>query len=145
MKPKTEPLVLFHDGKCPLCQAEVLLLKHRSKHGQIEFVDVHDTAFDSACEGVSRDRALAVLHGRIGDGPLLRGVDVFTGAYQRAGFHVATRILTQRWLRPFLNTGYRLFAAYRKSISRLVGPLALWLVQRRYRQRPAIEQRPGSE
>jgi len=144
MKNDPEALVMFHDGSCPLCQAEIVMLKHLSGGTTIRFVDVHDAAFESACGGVTREHALEVLHGRIGDGPLLQGVDVFAEAYQRAGFGSARWILTRRWLRPFLDFGYRFFAAHRSTISRLIGPVTLRLAERRYlrkrKQQPAASE-----
>ncbi len=136
----TEPLVMYHDGACPLCQAEVLMLKHRSNGKSIRFVDVNESNCEAELDGVTRARALEVIHGRIANGPLIQGVDVFAEAYQRAGSRTITWLLTRRWLRPLLDVMYRFFAAHRSTISRLIGPLLLRLAERsvgRDSQQPA--------
>jgi predicted DCC family thiol-disulfide oxidoreductase YuxK len=138
-----QPFILFHDGQCPLCQAEVLLLQHRSESGAIKFVDVNTEEFGTASPGVSRARALAVLHGRIGDRPPITGVDAFTEAYKRSDLKFLSWALSRRWLRPILKAAYRVFAANRHVVSRLVGPAVLALMKRRYRHADNIARERG--
>ena len=130
---KTQPLVMYHDGACPLCRAEVILLKNRSRYGEIEFADVSDADFDSASLGASREHALRVIHGRVGNAAPIRGVDVFVEAYSRTDLRFLSWLLNRKWLRPILNVGYHIFAANRQVISRLLGPPLLALMKRRYR------------
>lgn len=132
MAEDVKPLTMFHDGACPLCQAEVLLLKQRSRPGHIRFIDVRETAFEAAGEGLSRERALRIMHGRVGDGPLLQGVQVMAAAYQRTDLSFMAWILTRSAIRPVLNAAYRVFAANRRMISRLFGPPMLRLAKARY-------------
>lgn len=130
---KTQPLVMYHDGACPLCQAEVLFLKNRRRFGELTFVDVSDPDFDPASLGASREHALEVLHGRVGNAAPIKGVDVFVEAYRRTDLSLLSWLLSRKWLRPILNAGYRIFAANRHVISRLLGPTLLALMKRRYR------------
>lgn len=123
---------MYHDGACPLCQAEVLMLKDRIREESIRFVDVNDANCESELDSATRARALEVIHGRIAEGPMLQGVDVFAEAYQRAGSRTLTWLLTRRWLRPILNVMYRFFAAHRSRISRLIGPFLLSVAKRKY-------------
>ena len=132
MTTKTQPLTMYYDGACPLCQSEVTVLSNRSEPGSIEFVDVSSDHFDEDAEGVNRAAALKEIHGRIGDGPLLKGVDTFVEAYKRADLRFASWLLSRRWLRPVLNKAYSGFAAHRKTISRLVGAPLLALARLRH-------------
>ena len=132
MKENAKPLTMYHDGACPLCQAEVLLLKRRSRSGRIRFVDVHDSAFEAAEQGLTRDRALQVMHGRVGEGPLLQGVEVMAAAYERTDLPFMAWLLSRPSIGPLLNWGYRVFAANRKTISRLIGPIALRFAKARW-------------
>ncbi len=110
------------------------MLMHRDTDASIEFIDIHSECFDRASDGVTRDQALRALHGRIGNGRTIQGIDVFAEAYRRAGFSLAHWFMQRRWLRPVLETGYRFFATNRETISRLVGPAALKIMRRRYRK-----------
>lgn len=132
MDEDVKPLTMYHDGACPLCQAEVVLLKQRSRRGQIRFVDVRDVAFENESGAPSRERALGVMHGRIGDGKLLQGVDVMAAAYQRTDLSVMSWLLSRPAIRPFLDAAYRIFATHRKTISRVFGPLMLRLARARH-------------
>lgn len=137
------PFFLFHDGSCPLCQAEMLLLQHRSEPGDIEFVDVNAPDFQTACPDISRDQALAVLHGRFGDDPPITGVDAFVEAYRRSDLKLLSWTMSRRWLKPLLNAAYRVFATHRHFVSRLVGPAALALMKRRYRHTDNVARECG--
>jgi predicted DCC family thiol-disulfide oxidoreductase YuxK len=139
-----QPLVVFHDGACPLCQAEVMMLRHNDTDASIEFIDIHSECFDRESNGVTRDQALRALHGRIGNGRTLQGIDVFAEAYRRAGFSLAHGFMQRRWLRPVFEAGYRFFATNRKTISRLVGPAALKMMRRRYRNTSSRSASQGS-
>ncbi len=123
---------MYHDGACPLCRAEVLMLHHRTCGQSISFVDLNDASCERELGSAGRARAMQVIHGRIADGPMLQGVEVFAEAYQRAGYRFVPWLLTRRWLRPLLDVMYRLFAAHRPTISRMIGPLLLRVAERRY-------------
>lgn len=139
MTARDEPLTLYYDGACPLCQSEVTVLRNRSEPGSIEFVDLSSEHFDEDTEGVDRARALEEIHGHIGDGPLLIGVDTFIAAYERADLRFAAWLLRRRWLRPIFDLAYRGFAAHRKTISRLVGRPLLTLAKRKYADCHCVE------
>lgn len=129
---------MYFDGACPLCQSEVIVLRNRSEPSSIEFVDVSSEHFDEQAEGVDRAAALQMIHGRVGDGPLLKGIDTFAEAYKRANLRVAFWLLGRRWLRPVLDKAYSGFAAHRRTIAGLVGTPLLALVKLRYRENKRI-------
>lgn len=125
-------LTFFHDGECPLCQAEVIFLKHRNRRGLIRFVDVSEDSYDPGSHTLSRACALAKMNGRVGDGPLIEGIAVFAEAYKRADLPLLAWIFSRRWLAPMLGTGYRFFARHRYTIARLFGPPLRAIARRRY-------------
>ncbi len=125
-----QPLTVYYDGQCPLCQAEILFLRSRNRANLLDFVDLQDESFKAAGHGVSCEAALAVIHGRLADGEILTGVRVFAEAYRRAGLNVAARVLSIACLQPLLGVVYGKFAKYRHGLSRTLGPPLLAAAKR---------------
>lgn len=125
-----QSLTIYYDGECPLCLAEIHFLKSRNKDHLIEFVDVAATQYDEATHQLSCQLALAVMHGRLADGTQLKGIPVFTEAYRRSDLPMLAWIFSRTWLEPFLSAMYYVFAKYRHSISKTIGPMMLRLSKR---------------
>ena len=125
-----QSLTIYYDGECPLCLAEIHFLKSRNKDHLIEFVDVAATQYDEATHQLSCQLALAAMHGRLADGTLLKGIPVFTEAYRRSDLPFLAWIFSRTWLEPFLSAMYYVFAKYRHSISKTIGPMLLRLSKR---------------
>ena len=125
-----QSLTIYYDGECPLCLAEIHYLKSRNKDRLIEFVDVAATQYDEATHQLSCQLALAVMHGRLADGTQLKGIPVFTEAYRRSDLPMLAWIFSRTWLEPFLSSMYYVFAKYRHSISKTIGPMMLRLSKR---------------
>ena len=125
-----QSLTIYYDGECPLCLAEIHFLKSRNKNRLIEFVDVAAAQYDEATHQLSCQLALAAMHGRLADGTLLKGIPVFTEAYRRSDLPMLAWIFSRTWLEPFLSAMYYVFAKYRHSISRTIGPMMLHLSKR---------------
>ena len=123
-----QKLTLFFDGKCPLCQAEILFLSRRNHAGLLEFVDINSDLFDEKSVGVSCAQAMAAMYGQFTDGSLISGVSVFGEAYRRARLPTLAWVLSRKTLSPLLGLGYRFFAKHRHRISKFFGPTALWLM-----------------
>jgi len=121
-------LTLFFDGKCPLCQAEIVFLSRRNQAGLLAFVDINSDHYDERAVGVSCSQALAEMVGQFDNGALIKGHAVFGEAYRRAGLPRLAWIMSRKTLAPLLAFGYRFFAKHRHRISKLLGPTALWLV-----------------
>lgn len=124
-----QKLTLFYDAACPLCQAEILFLSERNQLGLLAFVDINSEHYRPEAVGVSCEQALAAMYGQYADGQLISGVEVFSAAYARANLRVLAWIFSRKTLRPLLNFSYSFFAKNRHTISRLLGPFALWLVR----------------
>ncbi|MEI2813024.1 MAG: DUF393 domain-containing protein [Burkholderiaceae bacterium] len=125
-----QSLTIYYDGECPLCLAEIHFLKSRNKNRLIEFVDVAAAQYDEATHQLSCQLALAAMHGRLADGTLLKGIPVFTEAYRRSDLPMLAWIFSRTWLEPFLSAMYYVFAKYRHSISKTIGPMMLRLSKR---------------
>lgn len=122
---KTDP---FYDGRCPLCQAEILFLSRRNHDGLLAFIDIHSQDYDPAKVGVSCEQALAAMYGQYADGVLINGPAVFPEAYRRASLPLLAWLFSRKLLQPSLRLGYQWFAKHRHAISRVLGPSALRLV-----------------
>src|SRR5215218_5555139 len=77
---------VFFDGGCPLCRREINLLRRRDRHRRICFTDIDADAFDPAAVGKTRDDLMAEIHGRLPDGSVITGVEVFRRLYSAVGF-----------------------------------------------------------
>ncbi len=130
MPEKLQPLTLYYDGRCPLCQAEITFLSNRNDQNLLRFVDVNSSAFEPEALGVSCEQALTAMYGQFEDGRLLQGAPVFAHAYRRAKLPFMAWFLSIRFLQPAFQWGYGLFARNRHAISRVLGPAALWLVKK---------------
>ena len=121
-------LTLFFDGKCPLCQAEIVFLSRRNQAGLLAFVDINSDLYDERVVGVSCAQALAEMVGQFENGAVIKGHTVFGEAYRRAELPVLAWVMSRKTLAPLMMVGYRFFAKHRHRISKLLGPMALWLV-----------------
>jgi predicted DCC family thiol-disulfide oxidoreductase YuxK len=122
-------LTMYYDGLCPLCKAEILFLSRRNAAGLLSFVDVNSSHYSADAVGVSCQQALDSRYAQYDDGELINGVDVFCAAYERANLPTLAWLFSRPSLRPMLSWGYRFFAKNRHLISRIFGPVALWLVR----------------
>ena len=135
MRSHLQKLTLFYDGACPLCQAEILFLSSRNQQKLLDFVDVNSDQFNANTVGVSCEQALAAMYGQYADGSLIQGAAVFPEAYRRANLMFMAWLFSRESLQPLLRLSYQIFAKYRHSISRVLGPAALRLVQKRIVQK----------
>ena len=124
------PLTLYYDGRCPLCQAEMLYLQHRDHLGLLNCVDITLNDFDANATGLSCERAMASIHGRLPNGDWVTGVAVFAAAYERVGLRRMAWLLSRPSLQPVLGWGYARFARHRYTLSRWFGPSVLRFVKR---------------
>jgi predicted DCC family thiol-disulfide oxidoreductase YuxK len=125
-----QSLTIYYDGECPLCLAEIHFLKSRNALGLIDFVDVSAPQYDEVSHQLSCQLALATMQGRLADGTQLEGIPVFAEAYKRANLPMLAWLFTRPLLTPILNASYYVFAKYRHSISKTIGPLMLRLSKR---------------
>jgi predicted DCC family thiol-disulfide oxidoreductase YuxK len=112
---------LLYDGQCPFCRREILWLKRRDRYGKLAVEDISQPAFDPAPYGLCMQEVMAVMHGVLPDGRVVRRVEALRHAYQAVGLGwlvAPTRWPILRWVADRL---YGVFARNRVRLGRLLG------------------------
>lgn len=135
------PLTLYFDAACPVCNLEMDNLKARNTEGRLRFVDISDAAFDPAPLGVSLQALNGLLHAQRPDGSLVIGVEVFRLAYAAVGLGRWAAPTQWRWVAPWIEQAYAMFARNRYGFSRATMPLLQWLRRHRAQRRAAVVER----
>lgn len=104
---------VFFDGACPLCLREINLLRRRDKLKRIEFTDLSAAEFNPAPLGLTMEELLAAIHGRLPDGTIISGVEVFRRMYGAIGFGWLAAITRWPGVRQAADAAYWLFARNR--------------------------------
>lgn len=104
---------IFHDGDCPLCSREVTWLRRLDRRRRIRFVDIAATGFNADTVGVPWQVLMDRIHGRLPDGTLIEGVEVFRRAYAAVGLRPLVALTRLPGLSHALDGGYRWFAQRR--------------------------------
>lgn len=108
---------VFFDGGCPLCRREIGLLRRWDRRQRIRFTDIDALAFEPAAVGKTRDELMAEIHGRLPDGTVITGVEVFRQLYSAVGFRWLVAPTRLPGLSGLLNVAYRLFARNRLKLT----------------------------
>ncbi len=108
---------VFFDGDCPLCLREIRMLQRLDRDGHILFTDIAAPGFDPSGTGREWDELMARIHGRLPDGTLVEGVEVFRRLYAAVGFRRLVSLSRLPGVRHLLELGYRLFARYRLRLT----------------------------
>jgi len=108
---------VFFDGGCPLCAREIGMLRRLDRDGRIVFTDISDPGFDPSGTGRDWDELMARIHGRLPDGTLVEGVEVFRLLYAAVGFRRLVALSRLPGVRHLLELGYRLFARHRLRLT----------------------------
>jgi len=112
---------VFHDGACPLCVREMRWLRRLDRHGRILFTDLSAPSFDPAPLGLTFGALMARIHGRLPDGRVIEGVEVFRQLYAAVGFRRLAALSRAPVVSHLLTAAYTLFA---KNRLRLTGRCA---------------------
>lgn len=112
---------VFYDGGCPICTREMALLRRLDRKGRIRFADITAEGFDAASVGVPWAALMDRIHGRLADGTLVEGVEVFRRVYTAVGYGVLVAPTRLPGVAQVLDLAYRLFA---KNRLRLTGRCA---------------------
>lgn len=108
---------VFFDGDCPLCLREIRMLQRLDRDGHILFTDIAAPGFDPSGTGREWDELMARIHGRLPDGTLVEGVEVFRRLYAAVGFRRLVSLSRLPGVRHLLELGYRFFARYRLRLT----------------------------
>jgi predicted DCC family thiol-disulfide oxidoreductase YuxK len=114
MKKEKKPaeLILFFDGKCPLCTKEIALLKRYDKNAKIQFEDINSKSFGTKFPFIDLQEARNVLHGQ-----LLGGTIITFMAWDLVERHRWLKLLNLPLVRPLTDWGYQIFARHRSKIA----------------------------
>lgn len=112
---------VFYDGACPLCIREMRMLGRRDRKQRIRFVDISTADFDAASVGLTLRVMMDRIHGRLPDGTVIEGVEVFRRLYAAVGFGPIVTLTRLPGVRQILDVAYRWFA---KNRLRLAGRCA---------------------
>ena len=104
---------VFYDGACPLCSREIDMLRRRDHQARIRFTDIAAAGFDASSLGLTWEALMARIHGRLPDGTLIEGVEVFRRLYAAVGFRRLVRVSRAPGISHLLALAYHLFAKNR--------------------------------
>lgn len=109
---------VFFDGDCPLCLREIeMLRKLDNKAKRIRFTDIQAPDFSAEALGLTFPDLMRRIHGRLPDGQLIEGTEVFRRMYAAVGFRRA--VAFSRWpgVSQLLDASYTLFAKNRLRLT----------------------------
>lgn len=108
---------LFFDGECPLCMREVRLLRRLDRNGRVAFTDISAEGFDPKALGLDMQTLMARIHGRLPDGRILEGVEVFRRVYEAVGLGVLARASRLPGIAAITEAVYAWFARNRLHLT----------------------------
>jgi len=104
---------VFFDGDCPLCVREIAMLRRLDENGRIRFTDIAAPGFDAGAVGLSYAELMRRIHGRLPNGELIDGVEVFRRLYAAVGFRRLVAFTRLPGVSQTLDAAYSLFAKNR--------------------------------
>lgn len=104
---------VFFDGDCPLCLKEINMLRWLDKKKKILFTDIADVNFDPTSTGLTWNDLMDRIHGRLPDGTMIEGVEVFRRLYGAVGFGWLIAVTRVPGISHVLDWGYKIFAKNR--------------------------------
>ena len=108
---------VFYDGDCPLCVREIRMLQRLDRKGRIVFTDIAAPDFDEHTVGLSWETLMERIHGRMPDGTLVEGVEVFRQLYSAVGLGPLVALTRIPGLSHAADAAYRLFAKNRLRLT----------------------------
>jgi len=108
---------VFYDGACPLCIREMRMLRGRDHRGRIRFTDIAADSFDASTVGLDWEALMSRIHGRLPDGSLIEGVEVFRRLYAAIGLSTLVKLSRAPGISQLLDLSYRLFAKNRLRLT----------------------------
>lgn len=113
-------MIIFYDGACPLCLAEMRQLKKRDKTQSLTLVDIQTEAFSRHYPDLDWHQLNARIHAQLEDGTLISGLDVTYQAWKLVGMGWLYAPLRWPLIRNLADAVYIQFAKHRYTISFLL-------------------------
>ena len=110
---------VFFDGDCPLCLKEIRMLQALDrKRGRIVFTDIAASDFDAVgTTGLTQDQLMAEIYGRMPNGELVTGMEVFRQLYGAVGLGLLFAPTKWPILKPAFDSLYSMFARNRLKLT----------------------------
>ena len=108
---------VFYDGECPLCIREINMLKRLDKELRIKFSDIANAEFNMSEIDASWSDLMNSIHGRLPNGRLIKGVEVFRRLYSAVGFGALVKISRLPLISNLLDLAYKIFAKNRLALT----------------------------
>lgn len=119
MAAEEKQLIVYFDGACPLCRAEIGHYRAQDGAENLCFVDVSRPE----CVlpgGLDRGQAMVRFHVRDADGAIVSGAAAFVSVWRALPrWRWAARVASLPGITPALELGYRLFLPVRPWLSRM--------------------------
>jgi len=113
-----DPFEVFFDGECPLCVREINLIRWLDRDERVIFTDIASSDFSAQeATGLSYDVLMARIHGRLADGTMIEGVEVFRQLYGRTFLRPTIPMTRLPGVASILRAGYVFFAKYRLRLT----------------------------
>ncbi len=120
----TPPVILYHDGHCPLCQRKVAWLARHPRRERVALVDIQAPDFDATAQGRTFEAMMGRLHLQDARGQWYIGMDASRALYAVLGYRRLVWLSSLPGLAGVMDAGYRWFARRRVRLGR-------WLERRR--------------
>lgn len=108
---------VFFDGECPLCVREIQLLRKLDRHERLRFTDIAQPTFDPSTTGKDWQTLMDRIHGRMPDGTVIEGFEVFRQLYAAVGFGWLVAVTRLYGLSHLCEWSYRVFARNRLKLT----------------------------
>ena len=113
----------FFDGDCPLCVREIRMLERLDRgRGRIRVTDIAAPHFDASALGKTWDELMDRIHGRLPDGTMIEGVEVFRRLYAAVGLGPVVALTRLPGVSGALDFAYERFAKNRLRLTGRCGP-----------------------
>ena len=104
---------VFYDGDCPLCMREINMIRRKDKESKILFSDIAAQGFNPSKFGLAQGELMDRIHGRMPDGKIVSGVEVFRQLYTAIGFRKTVKLTRLPLISHLLDLAYIVFAKNR--------------------------------
>ena len=109
---------VFFDGGCPLCEKEINFIRWLDRKNCLIFTDIDADDFNPE-EETGRDfqTLMGSIHGRLSNGTIIEGVEVFRQLYGRTSFRWFIPLTRLPGIVQLLDLMYDFFARYRLRLT----------------------------
>lgn len=108
---------VFFDGACPICSREMAMIRKLDRQHRIDCTDIAARKFDANARGLDAGGVNQQIHGRLSDGRIVTGVEVFRQIYGLLGFRRLVAWSRRPWVAQLLDYFYAAFARNRRYIA----------------------------